>query len=109
MNLYDLIITSPKELKVTWKRKFGIGSALYISIRYNTILALLFRAVQSSGVARTVPVCIIIFLRSLANKWFSGTSDGYSTLKYTEYSNQVQTTTNRQYSHAHLFTILLCR
>ena len=45
--VYDLVRSFPVELKAIWNRKFWIGALLYLSIRYGTIISMLFEVLQS--------------------------------------------------------------
>ena len=46
LTIYDLILSFPKELKCIWKRKFGTGTFLYLSIRYGTVVYILFQLLE---------------------------------------------------------------
>lgn len=50
LSIYDAILSISLEVRCIWKRKFGVGMILYLSIRYSMILYLLLR----------VPVNVVI-------------------------------------------------
>ena len=45
--VYDLILSFPMELKGIWKRRFGTGTILYLSIRYGQIVHMLLQVLAS--------------------------------------------------------------
>ena len=41
LSLYDILLSFPQEVQYIWHRKCGIGSFLYITIRYGTMIHIL--------------------------------------------------------------------
>ena len=56
--VYDLILSFPAELRGIWKRQFGTGTILYLSVRYGTILSMLFEGINATFVPRESVVSI---------------------------------------------------
>ena len=46
LSIYDVILSISMEVRCIWKRKFGVGTVLYLSIRYSMILYVLLRLCQ---------------------------------------------------------------
>ena len=66
--VYDLVLSFPVELKAIWNRKFGMGALLYLSIRYGTIISMLFEVLQSLLVTEGLIVSIAAHFRWLTQK-----------------------------------------
>ena len=41
MAVYDLILSFPVEIIGIWKRRFGIGMILYVSLRYGPVISMI--------------------------------------------------------------------
>ena len=63
LSTYDLILTFPTEVKCVWKRKvFGMGTMLYIAIRYTTILRMLLEGLSGFAILKGPIVSVNIDL-----------------------------------------------
>ena len=56
LSIYDSILSFPKELRCIWGRKYGTGTTLYFSIKYSTILNMLFQLLSCLIVSEYVVV-----------------------------------------------------
>ena len=56
--VYDVVLSFPMELKAVWKRRFGTGTFLYLSIRYGTVIAMLFGNFQRLLITENLIVSI---------------------------------------------------
>ena len=65
LGVYDLILSSPMEVRRIWKRRLGAGTILYISIRYGAILSRFF----DTGVAVIVPRNLIVSITEQYKVW----------------------------------------
>ena len=54
--VYDFISSFPEEIKCIWKRKFGLGTVLYFSIRYGAVLNMLLETAAIAIFPETVLV-----------------------------------------------------
>ena len=62
LGTYNLILSFPKEVICIWRRGFGPGMVLYLSIRYGTILYILFQVLNTGIVVGNVAVSINMVL-----------------------------------------------
>ena len=59
LSIYDAILSISLEVRCIWKRKFGVGMILYLSIRYGTILYILFQIHEIILSTRTLAVSAV--------------------------------------------------
>ena len=57
--VYDILLSLRRELSFVWRRRFGIGTILYLLIRYTVTPHLFLQIVASSGVLGTAAVRIV--------------------------------------------------
>ena len=57
--VYDIILSFPTELRRIWKRGFGMGMVLYLSMRYGIILYVLLEALDGM----VSPTAIIVSMK----------------------------------------------
>ena len=67
--IYDLVLSFPTEIRGIWKKGFGTGAVLYLSIRYGTILYVFLQTSESILVPRNTIVSSGVPLR-MPIAWF---------------------------------------
>ena len=58
--VYDFLFSFPGELKYIWNRKFGTGTALYVSIRYGALIHMLLAVIGATFVPKAIVVSSVI-------------------------------------------------
>ena len=56
MVAYDALLSFKQEIKCIWGRKLGIGTILYLFVRYGTIIDMIFQIFDGTYVYKTVSV-----------------------------------------------------
>ena len=60
MIAYDAFLSFQQEIKCIWGRKLGIGTILYLFVRYGTIIDIIIEIFDGTYVFKTVSVSTII-------------------------------------------------
>ena len=59
MIAYDAFLSFQQEIKCIWGRKLGIGTILYLLVRYGTIIDMIFQIFSGIYVPKTISVSTI--------------------------------------------------
>ncbi|KAK7688652.1 hypothetical protein QCA50_008190 [Cerrena zonata] len=60
--VYDTMLTFSKEVRCIWQRKFGIGTVLYLLIRYTPIITIVFEYLNGSSSLKTVTSFALFYM-----------------------------------------------